>query len=162
MPLLRVVELAAAFGFRAEWIEFDWAGLKATGFTTPILALRTDNDAVIVTGGGRAGAEEVSVWDPHHDGVVFFVPREDFERHWNGHALIMNRDQEFATGGGHPPGAAASSTEQAPSSLEEVAGALPSRPPSGKHGLPPGRSVSLGAVVSAALGSLRRLFGRQS
>jgi hypothetical protein len=90
MPLSRVAEMAAAFGFRAQWSELDWAGLKATGFTDPILVLRKDNDAVIVTGGGRAGAEEVSVWDPHHDGVVFFVPREDFERHWSGHALIMN------------------------------------------------------------------------
>ena len=27
-----------------------------------------DTNAVVVTAGGRPGAEEVSVWDPHHDG----------------------------------------------------------------------------------------------
>lgn len=162
MPLSPVVELAAAFGFRAEWRELDWAGLEATGFTNPIIVLRKDNDAVIVTGGGRAGAEEVSVWDPHHDGVVFFVPREDFERHWNGHALIMNRAQDFAMGGSHTPGAAASSTEQALSCLEGVAGALSLHLQSGKRGLSPKRSVSLGAVASTVLSGLRRLLGRQS
>jgi ABC-type bacteriocin/lantibiotic exporter with double-glycine peptidase domain len=135
MPLSRVVELAAAFGFRAEWTELDWAGLKATGFTTPMLVLRKDNDAVIVTGGGRAGAEEVSVWDPHHDGVVFFVPREDFERHWNGHALIMTRGEASARGGAHLPGAPVSSNEEVAPDPEEEAGALPSHRRSAKTGL---------------------------
>jgi hypothetical protein len=51
--------------------------------------VRNDADVVVVTGGGRSGAEEVSVWDPHHDGVVFFVSREDFERAWAGHALMI-------------------------------------------------------------------------
>jgi hypothetical protein len=46
----------------------------------------------VVTGGGRSVAEEVSVWDPHHDGVVFFVSREDFERAWSGHALIITSE----------------------------------------------------------------------
>jgi len=135
MQLSRVVGLAAAFGFRAKWTKLDWAGLKATGFTTPILVLRKDNDAVIVTGGGRAGAEEVSVWDPHHDGVVFFVPREDFERHWNGHALIMSCAEASATGGAQLPGAAASNNEEMASYPEHDAGALPSHLHSGKTGL---------------------------
>ena len=134
MPLSRVVELAAEVGFRGEWTELDWAGLKATGFTTPILVLRRDNDAVIVTGGGRAGAEEVSVWDPHHDGVTFFVPREDFERHWNGHALIMARGEGSATGGDQLPGASASNDEEVASYPENDAGALPSPPHCGKTG----------------------------
>jgi hypothetical protein len=51
--------------------------------------VRNDGDVVVVTGGGRSGAEEVSVWDPHHDGVVFFVSREDFERACSRHALII-------------------------------------------------------------------------
>jgi ABC-type bacteriocin/lantibiotic exporter with double-glycine peptidase domain len=131
MPLSRVVELAAAFGFKAEWNELDWAGLKATGFTAPILALRKDNDAVIVTGGGRADAEEVSIWDPHHDGVVFFVPREDFEQHWNGQALVITRAEANATTGAQLT-AAASNDEEVASYPEEVAGALPSHLQSGK------------------------------
>jgi hypothetical protein len=144
MPLSRVVELAAAFGFRGEWTELDWAGLKATGFTTPMIALRRDNDAVIVTGGGRAGAEEVSVWDPHHDGVVFFVPREDFERHWNGHALMLIRAEAPATGGAQLP--AAASNDEVVSHPQEGAGAMPSPSQSGKTGL----------------SRLSRLFRRQS
>ena len=134
MPLSRVVEMAAAFGFTGEWTALDWAGLKATGFTTPMLVLRRDNDAVIVTGGGRAGAEEVSVWDPHHDGVVFFVPREDFERHWNGHALMLTRAETSATGGAPLPGAA-SNDEEVVSYPEEGAGAMPSPAQSDKTGL---------------------------
>ena len=38
----------------------------------------------------KSGADEVSVWDPDHDGVVFFVSRDDFERTWSGHALLIN------------------------------------------------------------------------
>ena len=55
----------------------------------PVLVVRDSADAVMVTGGGRSGAEEVSVWDPDHDGVVFFVSRDDFERNWSGHALLI-------------------------------------------------------------------------
>jgi hypothetical protein len=51
--------------------------------------VRKNTEVVVVTGAGRSGAEEVSVWDPDHDGVVFFVSREDFERAWSGHALII-------------------------------------------------------------------------
>jgi hypothetical protein len=51
--------------------------------------VRKNADVAVVAGGGRSGAEEVSIWDPHHDGVVFFVSREDFERTWSGHALII-------------------------------------------------------------------------
>jgi Peptidase C39 family len=88
--LSRLVEVAAEFGLHAESIELDWQKLKTTGFARPLLVLRKNGDVVVVTGGGRSGAEEVSVWDPDHDGVVFFVPREDFERTWNGHALIIS------------------------------------------------------------------------
>src|SRR5215467_5973163 len=77
VPLSQLVELAGEFGLHAEWIELDWQTLKTTGFARPLLILRKDGDLVMVTGGGRSGIEEVSVWDPQHDGVVFFVPRED-------------------------------------------------------------------------------------
>jgi len=89
VPLSQLVELAGEFGLHAEWIELDWQTLKTTGFARPLLILRKDGDLVMVTGGGRSGIEEVSVWDPQHDGVVFFVPREDLERAWNGYALVI-------------------------------------------------------------------------
>lgn len=87
--LSRLVELAARFGLQAQWIQLDWQGLKTTASAQPVLVVRNDSDVIVVTGGGRSGAEEVSVWDPHHDGVVFFVSREDFERVWSGHALTI-------------------------------------------------------------------------
>ena len=96
LPLSCLVKLAAEFGLHAERIQVDWQGLKATGFAHPLLILRKNTDVVIVTGGGRSGAEEVSVWDPHHDGVVFFVPREDFERAWDGHALVITPESQGA------------------------------------------------------------------
>jgi hypothetical protein len=148
MPLPRVAELAAAFGFSAHWNELDWAGLKGTGFTDPILVLRKDNDAVIVTGGGRAGAEEVSVWDPHHDGVVFFVPREDFERHWSGHALIMSPSQALDPGGAALPTTAGAMKEVRP---EIEATGIPSNRDGASLGLSRGLAVLIGAVVLTAI-----------
>jgi hypothetical protein len=150
MPLSRVAELAAAFGFSAQWNQLDWTWLKATGFTDPILVLRKDNDAVIVTAGGRAGAEEVSVWDPHHDGVVFFVPREDFERHWSGHALIMSPSRALDTGGAALPRAAGAMKEVQPET-EATVSALPSSRDAASPGLSRGLSVLIGSVVLTAI-----------
>ena len=89
LTLSRLVKLAAEFGLHARWTQLDWQGLKTTASAQPLLVVRNDGNVVVVTGGGRSGAEEVSVWDPHHDGVVFFVSREDLERTWSGHALII-------------------------------------------------------------------------
>ena len=96
LPLSRLVKLAAAFGLQAEWIQLDWQGLKTAVVAHPVLIVRKNTDVVVVTGGGRSGAEEVSVWDPHHDGVVFFVAREDFEGGWSGHALIITPEDADA------------------------------------------------------------------
>src|SRR6516164_5537406 len=89
LPLSKLVKLAAGFGLRAERVRLDWQGLKRAVSAHPVLVVRDSADAVLVTGGGRFGAEEVSVWDPDHDGVVFFVSRDDFERNWSGHALLI-------------------------------------------------------------------------
>jgi hypothetical protein len=84
----RLIKLADECGLPLEWIRLDWQGLKATGFSQ-LLIFREDTNCVVLTGGARAGAEEVSIWDPHHDGVIFFMGREEFERAWNGHALMI-------------------------------------------------------------------------
>ena len=149
MPLSRVAELALAFGFSAQWNELDWAGLKATGFTNPILALRKDNDAVIVTGGGRAGAEEVSVWDPHHDGVFFFVPRADFERHWSGHALIMTPSRALGSGSAALP-SATDAMEGVQADSAAVRRALPPSRDTASSGRSRRLSVLIGAIVLTA------------
>jgi peptidase C39-like protein len=84
----RLIKLADECGLQAEWTRLDWQGLKTRGFSQ-LLIFREDTNAVVLTGGARAGAEEVSIWDPHHDGVIFYVGREDFERAWSGHALMI-------------------------------------------------------------------------
>ena len=89
LPRSHLVTLAADFGLCAGWIRLDWEGLMTAVSARPELIVRNNTEVVVVTGGGRSGAEEVSVWDPHHDGVVFFVSREDFERTWSGHALLI-------------------------------------------------------------------------
>jgi Peptidase C39 family len=89
LTVSRLIELADEFGLQAKWSRLDWHGLKTTGFSRALLVFWTNSDAVLLTGGGRGGGEEVSIWDPHHDGVIFYVPREEFERSWNSHALIM-------------------------------------------------------------------------
>lgn len=84
-----MIKLADEFGLHAEWSQLDWHELKATDLSRPLLIFRENSDAVIVAGDGRPGAQEVSIWDPRHDGVIFYVPREEIEHTWNGHALII-------------------------------------------------------------------------
>src|SRR5438477_12367570 len=64
----RLIKLADECGLLAEWTRLDWQGLKTEGFS-PMLIFREDTNAAVLTGGGRAGAAEVSIWDPQHDGV---------------------------------------------------------------------------------------------
>jgi Peptidase C39 family len=102
----RLIKLADECGLQAEWMRLDWQGLKATGFSQ-LLIFRENTNAVVLTGGARAGAEEVSIWDPHHDGVTFYMGREDFERAWTGHALtITPKEPGKASTSSTPPNAA--------------------------------------------------------
>jgi len=89
LPLSQLVRLAAELGLEAQWMRLDWQGLKTAVSARPLLIVRNNSEVVVVTGRGRSGAEEVSVWDPKHDGVVFFASREDFERTCSGHALLI-------------------------------------------------------------------------
>src|SRR5215467_16217922 len=82
----RLIKLADECGLQLEWVRLDWQVLKTAGFSQ-LLIFRENTNCVVLTGGARAGAEEVSIWDPHHDGVIFFMGREEFERAWTGHAL---------------------------------------------------------------------------
>jgi len=54
----RLIELADECGLPLEWIRLDWQGLKATGFSQ-LLIFRENTNCVVLTGGARAGAEEV-------------------------------------------------------------------------------------------------------
>jgi len=111
-----LIKLADECGLRAEWTRLDWQGLKTRGFGQ-LLIFRENTDAVVLTGGARAGAEEVSIWDPHHDGVIFYVGREDFERAWNGHALMITPKE---------PGKASTSPSQQSAAIGSgIRGTLP-------------------------------------
>src|SRR5438132_13713796 len=74
----RLIKLADEYGLQAEWTRLDWQGLKTTGFSQRLI-FQENTNAVVLTGGARAEAEEVSIWDPHHDGGIFYMRREDFE-----------------------------------------------------------------------------------
>ncbi len=94
LTVSRLIKLADEFGLQAEWSRLDWHGLKTTGFSRALLLFWANSNAVVLTGGGRGGADEVSIWDPDHDGVIFYVPREEFERTWNSHALIITPKEQ--------------------------------------------------------------------
>jgi hypothetical protein len=90
LSISRLIELAGDLGLQAEHARLDWQRLQALGFGHPLLALLKDSNVVVLTGGGRGGVSEVAVWDPLNPfGEILFVPREDFERAWTGHALII-------------------------------------------------------------------------
>ena len=84
----RLIKLADECGLRLEWVRLDWQGLNITGFSE-LLIFRENTNCVVLTEAVRADVEKVSIWDPHHDGVIFYMGREEFERAWNGHALMI-------------------------------------------------------------------------
>jgi hypothetical protein len=90
LSISRLIELAGDLGLKAEHARLDWQRLQALGFSHPLLVLLKNTNVIVLTGGGRGGASEVAVWDPLNPfGETLFVPREDFERAWTGHALII-------------------------------------------------------------------------
>jgi len=151
LTLSRLVKLAAEFGLQAQWIQLDWQELKTTASTQPLLVVRNDSDVAVVTGGGRSGAEEVSVWDPHHDGVVFFMSREDLERAWSGHALIITPVQAEANVFKLRPG-----RETTP---DTTGGDSPTHPDVPKQQTPPSAMQTASASKSTHGGTLRRSLG---
>src|SRR5216683_3121961 len=52
----RLIKLADECGLQAEWTQLDWQGLKATGFSQ-LFIFRENTNAVVLTGGARAGDE---------------------------------------------------------------------------------------------------------
>ena len=90
LSISRLVELAGDLGIKAEHVRLDWQHLQAPGFGYPTLALLKNTNVVVLTGCGRDGSAEVAVWDPLNPyEEILFVPRDDFERVWTGHALII-------------------------------------------------------------------------
>ena len=90
LSISRLIELAGDLGIKAEHARLDWYRLHAPGFSYPTLALLKDTNVVVLTGGGRDGGAEVAVWDPLNPyEETLYVSREDFEREWTGHALII-------------------------------------------------------------------------
>ena len=90
LSISRLIELAGDLGIKAEHARLNWYRLHTPGFSYPTLALLKDTNVVVLTGGGRDGGAEVAVWDPLNPyEETLYVSREDFEREWTGHALII-------------------------------------------------------------------------
>ena len=90
LSISRLIELAGDLGLKAEHAQLDWLRLQALGSSRPLLALLKNTNVVVLTVGGRGGVSEVAVWDPLNPfGEILFVLREDFERAWTGHTLIV-------------------------------------------------------------------------
>jgi len=90
LSISRLIELAGDLGIKAVHARLDWQRLQAPGFGYPALALLKNTNVIVLTGGGRGGASEVAVWDPLNPyEEILHVSREDFERVWTGHALIV-------------------------------------------------------------------------
>lgn len=98
LSISRLIELAGDLGIKAEHARLDWYRLHAPGFSYPTLALLKDTNVVVLTGGGRDGGAEVAVWDPLNPyEEILYVSREDFEREWTGHALIITTSAPHQT-----------------------------------------------------------------
>ena len=99
LSISRLIELAGDLGLKAEYAQLDWLGLQALGFSHPLLALLKNTNVIVLMAGGRGGVSEVAVWDPLNPfGEILFVPREDFERAWTGHALIITTSPSNGAG----------------------------------------------------------------
>jgi hypothetical protein len=90
LSISRLIELAGDLGLKAEHARLDWQRLQALGSGRPLLAVLKNTNVIVLTVGGSSGLSEVAVWDPLNQfGEILFVPREDFERAWTGHTLII-------------------------------------------------------------------------
>ena len=99
LSISRLIELAGDLGLKAEYAQLDWQRLQALGFSHPLLALLKNTNVIVLMAGGRGGVSEVAVWDPLNPfGEILFVPREDFERAWTGHALIITTSPSNGAG----------------------------------------------------------------
>ena len=99
LSISRLIELAGDLGLKAEYAQLDWQRLQALGFSHPLLALLKNTNVIVLMAGGRGGVSEVAVWDPLNPfGETLFVPREDFERAWTGHALIITTSPSNGAG----------------------------------------------------------------
>jgi ATP-binding cassette subfamily B protein len=90
IPLSRLIEISGEFGVSAERARLDWQALRSQPFSHPLLLILKNSNVVILMGVRREGAEEVAISDPlHRDGEIFFLPRDDLERAWDGAALVV-------------------------------------------------------------------------
>ena len=91
--ILRAGQLAALaheFGLAAEPARLDWEALCTRPFAHPLVLLLANNNAVILMGVRRGGADEVAISDPlFRDGEIFFLGRAELEKSWAGAALIV-------------------------------------------------------------------------
>ncbi|MBP2434250.1 peptidase domain-containing ABC transporter [Bradyrhizobium elkanii] len=92
LSVSHLIELAGEFGLNAKRAQFDWQGLQTTPFSHPILLLLRNDNVVSLVGLRREGPDEVALSDPlFRDGEPFFLPREELEKAWQGHSLVVTQ-----------------------------------------------------------------------
>jgi ATP-binding cassette subfamily B protein len=90
IPLSRLIAVTHEFGLAAQLDRLDWEALRTRPFAHPPLLILKNGNVVILQGVRREGAQEVAVCDPlHRDGEVFFLPRANLDKAWDGVALIL-------------------------------------------------------------------------
>ena len=149
LSISRLIELAGDLGIKAEPARLDWQRLQTPEFGYPALALLKNTNVVVLTGRGRDGSAEVAVWDPlNRCEEILFVSRENFQRVWTGHLLIITaaKSNRAVMSACSDPGRAAPPTERGAAHVEP---ALPS--PAAAPGAPyvepapPGSATAAGA-----------------
>jgi hypothetical protein len=149
LPVSGLIGLAGEFKCQTEHTRTDWQGLQTIGFANPILVLLKNTNVVILTGGGRDGAEEVAVWDPlHRDSERLFVPRQEFERAWSGDVLKVTL-QPSGEPSPAPDGGGAASEQVSENGKQELAHGAQRRLPLARYCL-----VAVAVVAAVGVGSV--------
>lgn len=90
LSVQRLASIAGEFGLSANPVRLDWSALRRGPFSHPLVLILKNGNAVILMGMRREGGDEAAISDPlHREGEVFFLPRTDLERAWDGVALIV-------------------------------------------------------------------------
>jgi ATP-binding cassette, subfamily B, bacterial HlyB/CyaB len=86
----QLIDIAREFGLTAKAAQLDWKALHSQTFIHPLLLILKNGNVAILMGVRRDGPEEVAISDPlFRDGIVFFLPREELQRSWEGEAVIV-------------------------------------------------------------------------
>jgi len=96
-----LIDIATERGLQARPNRLEWQALQTAAASNTILLLLRNKNVIAILGKGFHGADEIVAWNPlSDDDEIFYMPRGDLERVWNGDVLIVAplaaRDRSFA------------------------------------------------------------------